>query len=72
MAEEFSPGIPMRPVNTDSVLINGLGCFLDIENDKSNCDTIPISVFYMQYGMKIRLRLDNAGSTNCPLEFTVC
>lgn len=69
MAAEFEPGTTEGPLKVDNILIDGLGC--DTNQNKTNCDVIPIPVYYMEYDKCHRWRIDNSANQNCALEFTV-
>lgn len=70
LAEDFEPGQRSRFTVADSILINGLGNYL---NPKTGEYTFaPIAAFYVQRSKKHRFRFANAGSHICPLEITVC
>lgn len=69
IAEEMVPGIKNQNVKPDSILINGLGPYTDPDSDV--LAYAPTAVFYCERGKRFRFRIDNAGSHNCPMDFSV-
>ncbi|XP_031619168.1 laccase-like [Contarinia nasturtii] len=69
LAEDFSPGIQSRPLQPDSILINGRGSFNNSEF--GNFTYAPLEVFYVERGKRHLFRIDNAASHNCPFEFSI-
>lgn len=68
LAEENAPGI--REAQPDSILINGFGSYFFRELNQFSY--APIAAFYVQRGKKHRIRIENAGTHECPFEFSVC
>lgn len=72
MSDEYGPGIRTRGLAVDSILINGLGCYNGASGQvENNCDTMPIPVFYMEYGKAFRFRVVSAAGQTCGFELTV-
>lgn len=69
LAEERSPGIKDKPIEPESLLINGFGSYFDKSTQRYTY--APMAVFYVQRGKRYRFRIDNAASHICPFELSV-
>lgn len=69
LAENLMPSISYVKLAPVSILINGLGNYVNPE--VNYIPYAPIAVFYVVRGMRHRFRIDNAAFSNCQFEFAV-
>jgi FtsP/CotA-like multicopper oxidase with cupredoxin domain len=67
-SDNFLPGAAKRSALTDSMLINGRGRYLKVNNEYT---ASPVSIFYVQSGKRYRFRLINSATNVCAYQFQI-